>query len=849
MRGGQCGLDRRVVQVKTLAHQGVERLVATHAEVLLVPVGDVGAGGHEFHDAGHYGLAILGFDDVDHMVVRVRLVLDEDLADHADAHLAWDVTQRQIVEGLHDLLGQHVVRQVPLPDARRLGGGLGIAVVFDGFAHDGVPQLVQLVGRALLHFVRAHAVEALHEQVAQNQRLDGTVQQGRGGLEAGVVFEALGGDGDDRNLRVAGIDQSLADQAEVVGRTAHTTGLGDGERHLVRIVLAFLNRADKLADDHDGRVAGVVVHVFEAGFHVAAARVLQDVELVAAGADDRLDQGHVDRAHLRADNRIVLLHVLDELLTMRVSGHGGVVVAGLLGVLGVRHTSSAVRSAVLAGDCGLQVAFGGALGGGAHGLGELRVGGHGAVKQNLAAGGWRGGAGLAEAGGLGALHGLRRGGFAGLVGFALLDGGLERAQADLRRAEVGDLVDLEQRVHVGLVGEDLGHLVGGDGVEAAAERVELHEFEARIGGDEVRGRVEARMVGPLVGDAQRHAVDGDLAVVDVAESVRVLLARVLFAFGQEVGQVELLPRLQFADRILGEDDHAERADGFGDAVVDFRVDVVGASGKHDAAAVVLLHVGEGFEAFLLDVVFEDLVFGVGGLDSSFGLFAADARPCELLDDTVDHELVVGEVEVRVHVAHVGVTQFGHVRADDERIVGDDRAVVVVVRVGHEVVLVTDARVEDRLHALVEKPFDVAVHELGRVADVLGGDRFDAGFEQFVAGTAGDHHLEAQRGEQREPERVVLVHVEGARDADFASGGVLVGEAAVGEATLVLVVVQVRAVGALLLGVAAAFAAVAGHEARAVGERGDGELAVVLAQLAHVAFGGHRHFVEGFAGED
>ena len=120
-------------------------------------------------------------------------------------------------------------------------------------------------------------------------------------------------------------------------------------------------------------------------------------------------------------------------------------------------------------------------------------------------------------------------------------------------------------------------------------------------------------------------------------------------------------------------------------------------------------------------MFEDLVFGVGGLDSSFGLFAADARPCELLDDTVDHELVVGEVEVRVHVAHVGVTQFGHVRADDERIVGDDRAVVVVVRVGHEVVLVTDARVEDRLHALVEQPFDVAVHQLGRVADVLGGD--------------------------------------------------------------------------------------------------------------------------------
>ncbi len=60
--------------------------------------------------------------------------------------------------------------------------------------------------------------------------------RGGGGLEAGVVFEALGRNGDDRNLRIAGIDQSLADQAEVVGRTAHAAGLGDGERYMVGIL-------------------------------------------------------------------------------------------------------------------------------------------------------------------------------------------------------------------------------------------------------------------------------------------------------------------------------------------------------------------------------------------------------------------------------------------------------------------------------------------------------------------------------------------------------------------------------------------------------------------------------------
>ncbi len=113
----------------------------------------------------------------------------------------------------------------------------------------------------------------------------------------------------------------------------------------------------------------------------------------------------------------------------------------------------------------------------------------------------------------------------------------------------------------------------------------------------------------------------------------------------------------------------------------------------------------------------------------------------------------------------------------------------------------------------------------------------------------DHHLEAERGEQREPERVVLVHVEHAWNADFAAGGLLVGQTTVGEATLVFVVVQVGPVGTLLLRVSASFATVTGHVAGAVLECGDGELAVVLAQLAHVTFGRHRQVVEFAAGHD
>ena len=167
-------VHRSVIQVKRLTHDGVANLVATHAEVMLVPVGNVRAGGHEFHDARHHSLAILRFDHVDHMVVGVRLVLDENLAHHANAHLARFVLQRKSVEGFHNLLDERLVRQIPLAD--ELTCRLGIAVVFQRFTHDGVPRVIQLVSAVRRHLVRAHAIQAFHQQIADDQRLDGTMQ-------------------------------------------------------------------------------------------------------------------------------------------------------------------------------------------------------------------------------------------------------------------------------------------------------------------------------------------------------------------------------------------------------------------------------------------------------------------------------------------------------------------------------------------------------------------------------------------------------------------------------------------------------------------------------------------------
>ena len=70
------------------------------------------------------------------------------------------------------------------------------------------------------------------------------------------------------------------------------------------------------------------------------------------------------------------------------------------------------------------------------------------------------------------------------------DGGEQRADADAHRAEVVDLVNLEAGVELAALLQKLADLVGRDGVETAAERVELNELKIVAPADEFRRRVE-----------------------------------------------------------------------------------------------------------------------------------------------------------------------------------------------------------------------------------------------------------------------------------------------------------------------------------------------------------------------
>ena len=92
---------------------------------------------------------------------------------------------------------------------------------------------------------------------------------------------------------------------------------------------------------------------------------------------------------------------------------------------------------------------------------------------------------------------MRLGLFVGLI----FQRGKQAAHADARCTEVGHLVDLEHRVHLAGGLQDFLHLVGGQGVQAAAEAVQLDEVKVATLGGNLGGGVETRVVHPLVDQA------------------------------------------------------------------------------------------------------------------------------------------------------------------------------------------------------------------------------------------------------------------------------------------------------------------------------------------------------------
>ena len=211
-----------------------------------------------------------------------------------------------------------------------------------------------------------------------------------------------------------------------------------------------------------------------------------------------------------------------------------------------------------------------------------------------------------------------------------------------------------------------------------------------------------------------------------------------------------------------------------------------------------------------------------------GLFA---QPREIFVQRLLEFLVeiLAALEVEVVVDELRRVQLGAVALQNLGVIGDDRAVIMVVT-QVLVQVIAHAGVEDRIHALLTQPADVAVGQLGREAGRVAGYGRLAALVQLAVGEGADDDLKAQFGEQCVPERQQLVHIQAERDADFGAGAGRGGCLAVVVQQLQLVGVEVQI---LIVGLAGHgfIAPVAGDKPLAIGKDVDGQLAVVAAAVA------------------
>ena len=310
--------------------------------------------------------------------------------------------------------------------------------------------------------------------------------------------------------------------------------------------------------------------------------------------------------------------------------------------------------------------------------------------------------------------------------------GNQGAQADARRAEVRHLVQLYHRIDALVRLENLAHLRRRERVESAAKGAQLYHRHIRVLGDELRRVIEARVVAPLVDNLKAPLLHGDVI-----------------------------------DRILGENRQLVGLDHLGDAVIDLGIDMIGTTCKQDGVLARLCNAVENLLTIVADVLTILLDLCIARINRSRNLLFSDALGLsELLHEALDHALAVVDRQERLDKADILLTQDIHVDADVLRIGGDNRAVEIICRRARLIVhIVRLAGVENRIDALLDEVDNMPVCELRGIAERVRRNRRHALVEELRRGFARDHDPIAEPVKEREPERIVLVHIERARNAD------------------------------------------------------------------------------------
>ena len=161
-------------------------------------------------------------------------------------------------------------------------------------------------------------------------------------------------------------------------------------------------------------------------------------------------------------------------------------------------------------------------------------------------------------------------------------------------------------------------------------------------------------------------------------------------------------------------------------MVDLRIDVVRPAGQNDAVTVMLLQPGDGLLPFFLQIQAGAKKLLPGQMGGSPDFLSGDLEfLLKFRGKLFRQHFFIGKGHKRIEETNILFCQLFHIIFNILRIGGNHRTVVVVSSVRLFVPLIGNAGIENSLHALGNKPGDVSVDNLGRIAFRLAGNGFNS----------------------------------------------------------------------------------------------------------------------------
>ena len=214
-------------------------------------------------------------------------------------------------------------------------------------------------------------------------------------------------------------------------------------------------------------------------------------------------------------------------------------------------------------------------------------------------------------------------------------------------------------------------------------------------------------------------------------------------------------------------------------MIDLGIEVIRPARQHDAMRARILHPFERLFALATNVLLEGHIFCPSCFDRRFDiLLTRQLALCilhefRMLLDQLHVETLLQMVFLiirneGVQELNVRFVKLVDIQAQGLGIAHDDRAVEVIARAFVFLTFPFRTGHPDEVDILIEQVHHMTMRELRRIAHALGRHGLDAGFVGLLRRSVRNLNAEPELIEEREPERIVLIHVERTRYAHCAT---------------------------------------------------------------------------------